>query len=68
MISAILIAAIGGLLIQTLFLMSSGTGAVYAKTQITSIAFALILGIMILMVYNAIRKRNSPEESAEDIV
>lgn len=67
-ISAILIAGIGGLSIQIPYAINNETGAVTATIQITSIAAALILGIITLAVCNVIEKRNSPEKVEENTV
>lgn len=61
-ISAILIAGIGGLSIQIPYAVDGATGAVTSTIQITSIATALILGIITMVVCNAIEKRNNLEK------
>ena len=61
-VAAILISGIGGLSIQIPYAIA-GNGAVEKTIQITSIATALILGIITMVVTNAIEKRNAPEEN-----
>lgn len=63
-ISAILIAGIGGLSIQIPYAIDSGTGAVTSTIQITSIATALFLGIITMVVCNAIEKRNNQQQAS----
>ena len=64
-VSAILISGIGGLALQIPYKVSS-EGAVLNTITITSIATALILGIVTMVICNAIEKRNAPEaEEAE---
>ncbi len=60
-VAAILISGIGGLSIQIPYAIANN-GAVEKTIQITSIATALILGIITMVVTNAIDKRNAPEE------
>ena len=60
-VAAILIAGIGGLSIQIPYALADN-GQVAKTIQITSIATALILGIVTMVVCNAIEKRNAPED------
>ena len=60
-VAAILIAGIGGLSIQIPYSLADN-GQVAKTIQITSIATALILGIVTMVVCNAIEKRNAPED------
>ena len=60
-VAAILISGIGGLAIQIPYAIANN-GAVEKTIQITSIATALILGIITMVVTNAVEKRNAPEE------
>ena len=60
-VAAILISGIGGLAIQIPYAIANN-GAVEKTIQITSIATALILGIITMVVTNAVEKRNTPEE------
>lgn len=60
-VAAILISGIGGLAIQIPYAIAND-GAVEKTIQITSIATALILGIITMVVTNAVEKRNAPEE------
>ena len=67
-VAAILISGIGGLSIQIPYALGD-KGAVVSTIKITSIATALILGIITMVVTNAIDKRNTPEvEPAEEPV
>ena len=59
-VAAILISGIGGLAIQIPYALD-GDGAVVKTIQITSIATALLLGILTHFVCEAIDKRNKPE-------
>ena len=67
-VAAILISGIGGLSLQIPYAVADGSdplvpqGTVLKTIQITSIAAALILGIITMVVCNAIEKRNAPEE------
>lgn len=63
-VSAIFIAGIGGLAIKIPYAMEGST--ITKNIEITSIATALILGIVTLAICNAIEKRNHPEEEEED--
>ena len=60
-VAAILISGIGGLSLQIPYAVANN-GAVTKTIQITSIAAALILGIVTMVICNAIEKRNAPEE------
>ena len=60
-VAAILISGIGGLSLQIPYAIADN-GAVQKTIQITSIAAALILGIITMVVCNAIEKHNAPEE------
>ena len=60
-VAAILFSGIGGLAIQIPYAIANN-GAVEKTIQITSIATALILGIITMVVTNAVEKRNTPEE------
>ena len=60
-VAAILISGIGGLSLQIPYRIS-GDGTILNAITITSIATALILGIITMVVTNAIEKRNAPEE------
>ena len=65
-VAAILISGIGGLSLQIPYAFANN-GAVTSTITITSIATALILGIVTMVVCNAVEKRNAPEEEpAED--
>ena len=66
-VAAILIAGIGGLSLQIPYAVAND-GAVSKTIQITSIATALILGIITMVVCNAIEKHNAPEadEASEE--
>ena len=65
-VAAILISGIGGLSLQIPYAFANN-GAVTNTITITSIATALILGIVTMVVCNAVEKRNAPEEEpAED--
>ena len=59
-VAAILISGIGGLSLQIPYAVAND-GAVSKTIQITSIATALILGIITMVVCNAIEKHNAPE-------
>ena len=63
-VAAILISGIGGLSLQIPYAVDAD-GAVAKTIQITSIATALILGIVTMVVCNAIEKLNAPEEAEE---
>lgn len=63
-VAAILISGIGGLSLQIPYAIANN-GAVEKTIQITSIAAALILGIITMVVCNAIEKRNAPEEEEQ---
>lgn len=63
-VSAILIAGIGGLGIQIPYLLN-GDGSVAKTIQITSIATALILGILTYTFCNIIEKHNKPETETQ---
>ena len=63
-VAAILISGIGGLSLQIPYALAEN-GAVTKTIQITSIATALILGIVTMVVCNAIEKHNAPEEANE---
>ena len=63
-VAAILISGIGGLSLQIPYAVADN-GAVTKTIQITSIATALILGIVTMVICNAIEKRNAPEEANE---
>ena len=60
-VAAILISGIGGLALQIPYRVA-GDGTILNAITITSIATALILGIITMVVTNAIEKRNAPEE------
>ena len=60
-VAAILISGIGGLSLQIPYRIA-GDGTILNAITITSIATALILGIITMVVTNAIEKRNAPEE------
>ena len=60
-VAAILISGIGGLSLQIPYRIA-GDGTILNAITITSIATALILGIITMVVANAIEKRNAPEE------
>ena len=60
-VAAILISGIGGLALQIPYRIA-GDGTILNAITITSIATALILGIITMVVTNAIEKRNAPEE------
>ena len=60
-VAAILISGIGGLALQIPYRVS-GEGEILNAITITSIATALILGIITMVVTNAIEKHNAPEE------
>ena len=60
-VAAILISGIGGLSLQIPYRVA-GDGTIQAAITITSIATALILGIITMVVANAIDKHNAPEE------
>ena len=60
-VAAILISGIGGLSLQIPYAVNNG-GQVTNTITITSIATALILGIVTMVVCNAIEKHNAPEE------
>ena len=72
-VAAILISGIGGLSIQIPYAIAKEDtiingvpflkGQVTNAIQITSIATALILGIITMVITNAIEKRNAPEEN-----
>ena len=62
-VAAILISGIGGLSIQIPYQIADN-GAVAATISITSIATALLLGILTHFVCELIEKRNKPEEDA----
>ena len=64
-VAAILISGIGGLSLQIPYAVAND-GKVTNAITITSIATALILGIVTMVVCNAIEKRNAPEETAEE--
>ena len=60
-VAAILISGIGGLALQIPYRVA-GDGTILNAITITSIATALILGIITMVVTNAVEKRNAPEE------
>ena len=60
-VAAILISGIGGLSLQIPYAFAPN-GAVTNAITITSIATALILGIVTMVVCNAVEKHNAPEE------
>lgn len=60
-VAAILISGIGGLALQIPYRVA-GDGTILNAITITSIATALILGIITMVVTNAVEKRNTPEE------
>ena len=67
-VAAILISGIGGLSLQIPYAVANN-GAVTNTITITSIATALILGIITMVVCNAIEKHNAPEaDEAEEKV
>ena len=67
-VAAILISGIGGLSLQIPYAVANN-GAVTNVITITSIATALILGIITMVVCNAIEKHNAPEaDEAEEKV
>ena len=66
-VAAILISGIGGLSLQIPYAVAAN-GAVTKTIQITSIATALILGIVTMVVCNAIEKLNAPEKDENDDV
>ncbi len=57
-VAAILISGIGGLALQIPYNIAGNSGTL----TITSIATALILGIITMVVANAVERRNAPEE------
>ena len=72
-VAAILISGIGGLSIQIPYAIAGANhedvlaglipeGTILKTIQITSIATALILGIITMVITNAVEKRNAPEE------
>ena len=61
-VAAILISGIGGLAIQIPYALESN-GAVAKTIQITSIATALLLGILTHFICEIVEKRNKPEEN-----
>jgi len=63
-VAVILISGIGGLAIQIPYAFASN-GAVTKTIQITSIATALILGVITKLICEAIEKRNLPEEKED---
>ena len=60
-VAAILISGIGGLSLQIPYSFAND-GTILNTITITSIATALILGIITMVITNAVEKRNSPEE------
>jgi len=63
-VAAILISGIGGLALQIPYRIDND-GTILNTITITSIATALILGIITMVVCNAIEKRNAPEEEEQ---
>ena len=65
-VAAILISGIGGLSLQIPYAIAKN-GQVTNTITITSIATALILGIITMVVCNAIEKLNTPEEQPAEV-